>query len=219
MTNVESSLLVLPTLTLSTLVHEALAILDQHDYSHLAVVDANRIWLGNLAASFLYEVDEAQTIASISYHAESFYIQPTDDLAKIADTFIRNKCDVLPVLGEEHHLIGMLPKAAITADLLQSTFLTEVGTTVLIENETVDCSLAKITQLVESNNSKLLGIIVWNTFEHKTQILLRLTQHNVDTIIQDLRRFDYTIVSQHEEDLHQNKLIDHSNYLNKFLNL
>ncbi|WP_220485286.1 CBS domain-containing protein [Myroides sp. WP-1] len=219
MTTVESSLLTLPTFTLSTPVHEVIAFLDQHDYSHLALVDANDSWIGNLATSLLYEIDETQTLASISYHVESFYIQPTDDLAKIADTFIQNKCNILPVLDTEHYLIGMLPKAAITANLLESTFLTEVGTTLLIENDTEACSLAKITQLVESNNSKLLGIIVWSTSDLKTQVLLRLTQKNVDTIIQDLRRFDFTIVSQHEEDSHQNKLIDHSNYLNKFLNI
>ena len=219
MTTIESLLIELPTLTLATTVGEVMDILEKSDYSHLTVVDADRRWIGNLASSLVHELNKTQTIASISYLLEPFFVDPAADLAKIADIFIENRSDILPVLDTEHHVIGMLPKAAITANLLNSTFLTEVGTTIIIEHNTDACSLSHIAQIVEGNNSKLLGIFIMSTHEQKTQVLLRLTQKNVDTIIQDLRRHDFAIISQHQEDLHQTKLIEHSNYLNKFLNI
>lgn len=219
MTTLATLLINLPTFTPSTEVAEIIAFLDEHEYSHLALVDTDHKWIGNLPSALLYEVDETETLAAISYLVEPFFVFLTDGLAKIADTFIQNKCDILPVLDETMQLKGMLPKSALTNYLLESTFLTEVGTTLIIETETAACSFSNIAQIVESNNNKLLGILVLSTLENKTQLLLRLTQKNIETIIYDLRRFDFTIISQHDEDLHQNKLIEHSNYLNKFLNI
>lgn len=219
MITIEPILIAPPTFTPSSKVGEAIRFLDQNDYSHITVVDLDNKWIGNLASTLLYDVDELDQLSAILYHAESFFISPTAGLAQIVDTFILNKCDILPVLDENGAIIGLLPKSALTVYLLQSTFLSEIGTTLIIENTTEACSFSTITQIVESNNNKLLGIVVLSTLEHKTQLLLRLTQKNMETIIHDLRRFDFTVLSQHDEDLHQNKLIEHSDYLNKFLNI
>lgn len=219
MTTLTTLLINLPTFTPSNKVGEVIDFLDEHEYSHIALVDTDQIWMGNLPATLLYEVDETEALATILYQVEPFFVSLTDGLAKIADTFIQNKCNILPVLDEDMHLKGILPKSALTDYLLESTFLTEAGTTLIIETKTEACSFSNITQIVESNNNKLLGILVLSTLENKTQLLLRLTQKNIETIIYDLRRFDFTIMSQHDEDLHQNKLIEHSNYLNKFLNI
>jgi len=215
----ESLFIDAPTLTSDMQVSEVIAFLDQHEYSHLSLVDSDNKWIGNLATDLLYEVDETEKIGNLQYHAESFFVFASDDLAKIADTFILNTCNLLPVLDEEMHLKGMLPKAALTANLLESTFLTEPGITLIIEINAEAYSLSTVVQLVESNNTKLLGILVLQIKDNQTQLLLRLSQRNIEAIIQDFRRFDFTIVSHHDEDFHQNKLIEHSNYLNKFLNL
>lgn len=219
MITTESLFIDAPILTLTTQVSEVIDFLDQQEYSHLAVVDSNNRWLGNLSTFLLYEVDETQQINDLLYQVESFFVYATDGLAKIADVFIQNKCNLLPVLNEDMQLKGMLPETALTAHLLQSTFLTEWGTTLIIENSTPSVSFSQVVQIVESNNTKLLGLLVLSTLENKTQLLLRLNQKNIEAIIHDLRRFDFTILSQHEEDMHQNKLIEHSNYLNKFLNI
>lgn len=219
MTTLESLLIDAPTLTSDMLVRDGIAFLDQHDYSHLALVDSDNKWMGTLATDVLYDTDETEKIANLKYHIASLFVYTTDDLAKIVDTFILNTSNLLPVVDEEMHLRGMLPKAALTADLVERTFFAELGTTLIIETHAEAYSLSTVVQLVESNNAKLLGILLLQTKEQKTQILLRISQKNIETIIQDFRRFDFDIISQHDEDLHQNKLIEHSNYLNKFLNL
>ena len=200
-------------------VSEIMDFLDQHDYSHLALVDSDNKWLGTLATDFLYEVDETEQVGNLTYQVAPFFVRLTDDLASITDTFILHASNLLPVLDEEMHIKGMLPKTALTAHLLESSFLTEPGTTLIIEAKTEAYSLSTVVQLVESNNTKLLGVLVLQTKDNKTQLLLRLSEKNIETIIQDFRRFDFDILSHHEEDLHQNKLMEHANYLNKFLNL
>lgn len=219
MITLESLFIDAPSLTANTEVSEVIPFLDQHDYSHLALVDSDNKWVGTIATDVLYDVDETEKIANLQYRVESFFVYTTDDLAKMADAFILNTCNLLPVLDEDMHLKGMLPKTALTENLLESTFLTEPGTTLILEVRSEAYSLSTVVQLVESNNAKLLGILVLQTKDHKTQLLLRLNQKNIEAIIQDFRRFDFEIISQHDEDLHQNKLIEHSNYLNKFLNL
>jgi len=215
----ESLLIDVPILTESTQIGDVIVFLDQHDYSHLAIVDQNNVWIGTIATDFLYEIDETEKIEKLLYHVESFFVYETDDLAKITDTFILNKSNLLPVLNQNGELKGMLSKTILTGYLAQSTFLTERGLTLIIEKEAVSCSFATIAQIVESNNAKFLGVLILTTTENKIQLLLRISQINTEAIINDLRRFDFTIVSQHAADQHQNKVIEHSNYLNKFLNI
>lgn len=219
MTTLESLLIDAPILTSDMLVRDVIAFLDQYNYSHLALVDSDNKWMGTLATDVLYDTDETEKIANLKYHIESFFIDTSTGLAKIVDTFILNTCNLLPVVDEEMYLKGMLPKTALTANLVERTFFSELGTTLIIETHAEAYSLSTVVQLVESNNAKLLGILLLQTKENKTQILLRISQQNIEAIIQDFRRFDFDIISQHDEDLHKNKLIEHSNYLNKFLNL
>jgi len=200
-------------------VSEVIGFLDQHDYSHLALVDSDNKWLGTLATDLLYEVDEKERVMNLAYQLVPVFLRLTDDLASITDTFILHASNLLPVLDEEMHLKGMLPKTALTTNLLESPFLTEPGTTLIMEVKSEAYSLSTVVQLVERNNTKLLGVLILQAKDRKTQLLLRLSEKNIETIIQDFRRFDFDILSYHKEDLHQNKLMEHSNYLNKFLNL
>ncbi len=82
-----------------------------------------------------------------------------------------------------------------------------------------DYSMSQITQIVESNNGKLLGLFVSNVEADKVQVTVKITLGAMNEIIQTFRRYNYEIISEHQEDNYLNALKERSDYLDKYLNI
>ena len=80
-------------------------------------------------------------------------------------------------------------------------------------------TFSEISQIVESNNAKLLGAFISNLENDRAQITIKVSNCSLNDIVQSFRRYSYTIVSGHEEDRFLEILKERSNYLNKYLNL
>ena len=79
--------------------------------------------------------------------------------------------------------------------------------------------MSQITQIVESNNGKLLGLFISEANNEKIQITIKITLGSMNEIIQSFRRFNYEIVSEHNEDNYLTILKERSEYLDKYLNI
>jgi len=72
---------------------------------------------------------------------------------------------------------------------------------------------------VESNNGKLLGMFVSSAEADKIQITVKIALGSLNDIIQTFRRYNYEIISEHQEDNYLNALKERSDYLDKYLNI
>jgi hypothetical protein len=79
--------------------------------------------------------------------------------------------------------------------------------------------MSQITQIVESNNGKLLGLFVSDSDNETIEITIKVTLGVVNDIIQSFRRYNYEIISEHNEDNYINNLKERSDYLDKYLNI
>ena len=79
--------------------------------------------------------------------------------------------------------------------------------------------MSQITQIVESNNGKLLGLFVSDSDFETVQITMKISLGEINDIIQSFRRYNYEIVSEHQEDDYINILKERSEYLEKYLNI
>ena len=89
----------------------------------------------------------------------------------------------------------------------------------MIEKESTDFTFSQICQIVESNDAKVLGVFISNISQNSTQITLKISQSNFNEIIQTFRRYNYTILSEHQEDSYLAGLKERSDYLDKYLNI
>ena len=80
-------------------------------------------------------------------------------------------------------------------------------------------SFSQISQIVEGNNGRILGLFISDSTNGKIQITLKIAAGGMNEIIQTFRRYDYEIVSNHEEDNYINNLKERSEYLDKYLNI
>jgi hypothetical protein len=79
--------------------------------------------------------------------------------------------------------------------------------------------MSQITQIVESNNGKLLGLFISDTDVESVQVTMKISLGAMNDIIQTFRRYNYEIISEHQEDNYINNLKERSDYLDKYLNI
>jgi len=79
--------------------------------------------------------------------------------------------------------------------------------------------MSQISQIVESNNGKLLGLFVSDSNNETIEITIKVTQGSMNDIIQTFRRYNYEIISDHNDDNYMNNLKERSDYLDKYLNI
>jgi hypothetical protein len=101
----------------------------------------------------------------------------------------------------------------------QTPFLREPGGIIVIEKVSLDFSMSQAVQIVESNNGKVLGLIISESSIDKTQATLKIALGAMNEIIQTFRRYNYDIISEHQEDSYITNLKERSDYLDKYLNI
>jgi hypothetical protein len=101
----------------------------------------------------------------------------------------------------------------------ETPFIKEAGGIIIVKKAMVDYSMSQITQIVESNNGKLLGLFVSDSDNETIEITIKVTLGVVNDIIQTFRRYNYEIISEHNEDNYINTLKERSDYLDKYLNI
>jgi len=97
--------------------------------------------------------------------------------------------------------------------------LKEQGGIIIVEKGIADYSIGQITQIVESNNGKILGMFISEATVETVQVTIKIAIGGMNDILQTFRRYNYEIISEHKEDNYLNSLRDRSDYLDKYLNI
>ncbi|MCB0486421.1 MAG: acetoin utilization protein acuB, partial [Flavobacteriaceae bacterium] len=82
-----------------------------------------------------------------------------------------------------------------------------------------DFSFSQVAQIVESNDSKLLGAFISNFEEDTVEITLKLSEQNLNSTIQTFRRYGYNVLTNFHLDTYLNTLKERSEYLQRYLNI
>ncbi len=207
-----------PAFSLSTTVKEALSFFKTGKFNHFPVVE-NEVFIGHFSFIDAETLPLEDTIDMHQYLLQPFFLKPTINWLEILEAFFKNETNLIAVLDEQNKYVGYLVSNSIAEHFKQTPFINENGSTLIVEKEINKYSLSEITQIVESNNSKLLGVLVSDFRKQLAQISIKMISNNVNEIIQTFRRYDYEIVSEHIEDNYYFELKKRSEYLDKYLNI
>lgn len=173
-----------------------------------------------------YAEDDIQTIENInrslneySYLLHHFYVGKKATLLDIITLFAENDTNIIPVLDEKQQYVGYYELRDILDLFADSPFMHKDNETLIISKSKVDFSMSQVSQIVESNNAKLLGLYVSKETADDVEITLKFSSEEINEIIQTFRRFDYNLISQHEDDAYLEELKDRANYFKKYLDI
>lgn len=188
------------------------------NYSHFPVLEDN-IFIGNISKEDIDILDINSTIENNKYELERFYVRSTMIWLDVLEIFAQNDTNIVPVLSEKNEYIGYYELEDVIKFFHETPFLREEGGILVIQKDVHNYSMSQITQIIESNNARVLGLFVSKIDNELVEITVKTSQSSLNEIIQTFRRFEYTIVSEHQEDSYLQNLKERSDYLDKYLNI
>ena len=192
---------------------------NQLTYSHIPVKDENNAYLGSFSETDAHCFESDKLVNEYIYAIEDFFVRDTTIWLDVLEAFAKNASNIMPVLDAKNVYLGYYELNDVISLFNETPFFFEAGGILVIEKGLADYSFSEISQIVESNNGKLLGAFVSKIKNDVVQITLKIGNSSLNDIIQTFRRYSYNIVSGHQEDSYNESLKERSDYLRKYLNI
>jgi CBS domain-containing protein len=187
-------------------------------FSHFPVVEEG-IYIGSIASDDIETFDSIKKVFDYRYSLEGFFAREKMIWLDVLEVFAKNHSNLVPVLDEKNKYLGYYEINDILNFFHETPFLQESGAILVVRKKTLDYSIGEITQIIESNNGKILGLFVSESDIENTSVTIKINLGIMNDIIQSFRRYNYEIVSEHYEDIYINTLKERSDYLDKYLNI
>ncbi len=205
-------------LTIATKIADAQVLFNELTYTHFPVVN-NNVYIGCISETDVRCFETSKKINAYQYALEGFFVRNDHNWLDILEAFAQNNSNIMPVLDDKNNYIGYFELGDIMNLFNDTPFLSEHGNILIVEKGILDYSFSEVAQIIESNNAKLLGLFISNMENDVAQITLKISDSDINNIVQTFRRYSYNIVSKHHEDSFLNNLKERSKYLEKYLNI
>ncbi|WMI69436.1 CBS domain-containing protein [Mangrovimonas sp. YM274] len=205
-------------LSLNDKISDLKLLFNELTYSHIPVED-DTVYLGCISETDAHCFEGSKLISEVKYAIEGFFVRTHTNWLDVLEMFAQNDCNIMPVLDQNNTYLGYYELNDIINLFNETPFFSEAGGILIIEKGIQDYSFSEISQIVESNDSKLLGAFISKMDNDMVQITLKVGHGNLHNIMHTFRRYSYNIISGHEEDTYIENLKDRSEYLKKYLNI
>lgn len=197
---------------------KAVEIFRNQPISHFPIVENNRL-IGLISESDIHAIETNTLLKESSHLLDLFFADENTDVLELLKRFTINESNILPVLDKEQQYIGYFELNDILELCYNTPFLSEQGLTLIIEKASKDFSFSEISQIVESNKAKLLGIFITENRNDIIQIGVKFYSDEINEVIQSFRRYDYKVITEHKDDYFLETLKERSDYLRKYLSI
>lgn len=187
-------------------------------FSHFPVLE-NDVYIGSVSKNDLETFDYDKNLSDYKYSFERFFARENFILLEVLEVFSKNHSNLIPVLNEENKYLGYYEIEEVIKTFQETPFLSESGNIIIVRKDIVDYSMSQIAQIVESNNGKLLGLFISDSDLSFVEITLKINVGDINDIIQSFRRYNYEIISDHQQDDYISILKENANYLEKYLSI
>lgn len=190
----------------------------QKSFSHFPVVDED-VYIGSVSAIDVDTFKNSEELLHYRHTFEGFYARTTMIWLDILQLFSRNETNLVPILDESNKYVGYYEILDIMKLFNETPFLKEEGGIIVIEKGILDYSIGQIVQIVETNNGKVLGLLVSEASADTVKVTVKTALGSMNEILQTFRRYNYEVISEHQEDNYLKNLKERSDYLDKYLNI
>lgn len=189
-----------------------------YTFSHFPVLE-DGVYIGAARAEDIELEDIDKTMADVRFGFDRFFVRDTALWLDVLEVFAKNETNLLPVLDKDNKYLGYYEITDIITFFHETPFLKESGGIIVVEKGINEYSISQAAQIVESNNGRLLGLFISEATMDKVQLTIKISLGGMSDILQTFRRYNYEIITEHQEDEYLNTLKDRSDYLDKYLNI
>lgn len=208
----------LPVFETETSVKKVIRFFKGTTFSHVAIKEGDE-FRGMLSEYDLQTFEKKSKIGDYKYNLEAFFVRNEANWLDVIETFARNEANLLPVLDDQNKAIGYYELTDIVGAFIDTPFFTEPGGILVVAKGVNDYSLSEIVQIVESNNTKIIGAFITDMRNDVIEVTLKISASNTNEVVQTFRRYNYNILSGNNDDQFLEDLRQRSEYLDKYLNV
>ena len=203
----------LPYLRLSDKVHQALELMNENHLEHLPIVDGDK-YVGLISEDDLSQAENDHlSLEKLTQSISNPAVKEDEHVLKAIQLAVQNGLTVVPVVGEENELMGVVTYADLLKYSSEFMSLNEPGGLIVLEVESKNYSFNEINRLVEGNDAQIKQL---NTnVDPETglmEVTIKVNKTEVSDIVSTFQRHEYNIKYYFGEELFENEL--RSNYDN-----
>ena len=188
-------------------------------FTHLPIVE-DQVYLGSISETDVQIIESSEKkISDFKYLYNTFFSFENANWFELLKEFAANDTTIIPAINDQKKYVGYYELTDILHVFNNTPFLSEAGAILVVSKPIKDYSFSEISQIVESNNGKLLGAFISSIENEIAEITIKLNDQDLNNTIQSFRRYEYTIVTGIQEDEYLNSLKERSDYLQKYLNI
>jgi predicted transcriptional regulator len=206
-------------LTLKNTVRSAQKLFRNYPITHFPLIENGKL-LGSFAENDLQTIEHKENkLVNYVHLLNSFFADEKATVLELLKIFADNDTTLIPVINNDENYIGYYDLRDVLDAFSTSPFMIEESETLIIEKLEDDYSMSEVAQIVESNGGQLLGLYISEKRSGFAQVTLKIVTKEINEMMHTFRRYDYKVISMHENDIYLEDLKNRSEYLQKYLEM
>jgi len=211
---------VVPALKTSDTGVQALNWMEVFRVKHLPIVNHQQ-FLGLISDQDIFDLNDAEEpIGNHELSLKKPYVSGGQHIYEVIEVLSRLKLTLVPVLSDDANYMGVITQDDLTREFANLSAMQHPGGILVLEMNDNDYSLTEISNIVESNNARILSLYVSNVPEsRKLSVTLKINTTDITSVIETFNRYSYNIsasymTSKDMDDFYQDRFDEFLNYLN-----
>jgi acetoin utilization protein AcuB len=210
----------LPSLRLSDKVHLALELMNENHVGHLPIVEGDK-YIGMISEQDLSEAEnDRSTLDQFQQSISNPSVKNDEHFLKAIQVAVENGLTVVPILGEENELLGVVTYADLLKYSSQFMSLNEPGGLIVLELESKEYSFNEISRLIESNDAQITQLNTSTDQETGLmEVTIKVNKLEISDIVASFQRHEYNVKYYFGEELFVNELKTNYDNLMNYLKI
>jgi acetoin utilization protein AcuB len=211
---------VVPALKTSDTGEQALTWMEVFRVKHLPIVNHHQ-FLGLISDQDIYDLNDiAEPIGNHELSLQRPYVEDKQHIYEVIEVLSRLKLSLVPVLNAESNYLGVITQEDLTREFANLLAMQHPGGIIVLEMNENDYSLTEISNIVESNNAKILSLYISNLpGSSRLSITMKLNTSDITSILTTFDRYNYSVSASYMsapdmDDFYQDRFDEFLNYLN-----
>lgn len=173
---------------------DALGQMDDYKLSHLPIVN-NEEFLGLISDGDIYAMsDFDEPLGNHKLSLSAAYVEQHQHIFEVVKQISELKLTLLPVLDDKNNYLGAITLQNLVQHFSKMIAVENPGGMIVIELSHNDYSLSEIAQIVESNDAKVLSLIVTSEKDStKLEVTIKINKIDIKSVLQTFERYNYSI--------------------------
>jgi acetoin utilization protein AcuB len=192
----------LPVLKSTDTVGEVMDWMEEYHIGQLPIVHELE-YRGLIRQDFLIDVDENLPLLALQPEFGHVFVSENQHLFEVLSTTQKHNLQAVVVLDEAHKFIGTISVNELLNQFSKNLGTQELGAVLEIEVENRSYSLAEISRLIESNDTKIISSYYTSgslSDDTKNILTLKLNRQDITPVVATLQRYEYDIVGAYNSD-------------------